>query len=355
MKQVKHVKKRPRGGEGRVLLIVLGDILLAGMLLVVFALFHHVLPIWRQRAAAPQLPAAVVTAAPATPSPAPLPVSVEEPPPEEPSPTPDLRTEWQIKFAEHFTDTVVQTGNSYSSPWVSVTLTEQVVENGSQKAVCHVADIYIGSLSCFRTYLATGEFNFYATQDVQELAAASGAIVAINGDFCGYQPDGVMVRHGQWYREYITGFDLCALLEDGSVETYRYLDRYSIPALKEKPIRELWCFGPALLDESGQPYQDFNMSRSVSYINPRCALGYYEPGHYCFVVVDGRQDGYSDGMTMPQLAQFFADLGCAAAYNMDGGGSAVMTFGDELVSRQSNGNRELSDILLIGEAEEGAA
>ncbi len=29
--------------------------------------------------------------------------------------------------------------------------------------------------------------------------------------------------------------------------------------------------------------------------NPRTAVGNYEPGHYCFLVVDGRQPGYSDG------------------------------------------------------------
>jgi exopolysaccharide biosynthesis protein len=37
--------------------------------------------------------------------------------------------------------------------------------------------------------------------------------------------------------------------------------------------------------------------------NPRSAIGYYEPGHYCFIVVDGRQNGYSDGMTLDELAQ----------------------------------------------------
>jgi exopolysaccharide biosynthesis protein len=68
------------------------------------------------------------------------------------------------------------------------------------------------------------------------------------------------------------------------------------------------------------------------------------------VVVDGRQEGHSAGMRLPQLAQVFVDLGCSAAYNLDGGGSAVMYFNGTAYSRQSNGaSRELGDILLITE------
>ena len=84
-------------------------------------------------------------------------------------------------------------------------------------------------------------------------------------------------------------------------------------------------------------------------------MGYYEPGHYCFVIVDGRQSGYSAGLLIPELAQLFEDLGCTCAYNLDGGGSAVMTFLHEKYSRQSNGaDRRLSDILLITEESFGA-
>ena len=89
---------------------------------------------------------------------------------------------------------------------------------------------------------------------------------------------------------------------------------------------------------------------TVNQPNPRSAIGYYEPGHYCFVVVDGRQDDYSHGLLLPGLSKIFEQLGCACAYNLDGGGSAVMTFNHERFSRQSNGaGRELGDILLITE------
>ena len=86
--------------------------------------------------------------------------------------------------------------------------------------------------------------------------------------------------------------------------------------------------------------------------NPRAALGYYEPGHYCFVVVDGRRPSYSYGMTFRELAEVFLDLGCDCAYNLDGGGSAVMTLNGEIANLPSGGGRSLSDIILIAEMPE---
>ena len=65
------------------------------------------------------------------------------------------------------------------------------------------------------------------------------------------------------------------------------------------------------------------------------------------VVVDGR--GESAGITLPQLSQLFSDLGCKAAYNLDGGNSSIMVWQDEIINQPSGGGRESSDALLITE------
>lgn len=52
---------------------------------------------------------------------------------------------------------------------------------------------------------------------------------------------------------------------------------------------------------------------------------------------------------MEQLSQFFYDLGCTAAYNLDGGQTAVMASKRGLVNQPYNGGRTTSDILYIGE------
>ena len=83
--------------------------------------------------------------------------------------------------------------------------------------------------------------------------------------------------------------------------------------------------------------------------HPRSAVGYFEPGHYCFIVVDGRQD-HSHGLTISELAKVFEELGCKAAYNLDGGATAVMLFNNEIFSHPSNGGRNVGDILFIAES-----
>ena len=42
------------------------------------------------------------------------------------------------------------------------------------------------------------------------------------------------------------------------------------------------------------------------------------------IVVDGRQPGYSEGVTMSELADVAIGLGAEAALNLDGGGSTAL-------------------------------
>jgi len=58
---------------------------------------------------------------------------------------------------------------------------------------------------------------------------------------------------------------------------------------------------------------------------PRTAIGVNRAGSVMWlVVVDGRQEHYSEGMDLYELAQVMRDLGCWKATNMDGGGSSIM-------------------------------
>ena len=81
---------------------------------------------------------------------------------------------------------------------------------------------------------------------------------------------------------------------------------------------------------------------------PRTAIGQIGPLHYVVVVADGRQDGYSAGMTLPELQALFLELGAHTAMNLDGGGSAEMWFQGEVISQPSGGReRGVSDILFF--------
>ncbi len=153
-----------------------------------------------------------------------------------------------------------------------------------------------------------------------------------------------MVRNGVLYRQ--TPFDdVCVINNDGSMQTFT-ADEFDIEDITQNGAWQVWSFGPMLLRD-GVAMDEFNSS--VNPTNPRTAIGYVEPGHYMFVVVDGRQDGYSEGMTLQELSSLMESLGCVEAYNLDGGQTTSMVFNGEEINSPYEGGRDLSDIVYIGE------
>ena len=72
-----------------------------------------------------------------------------------------------------------------------------------------------------------------------------------------------------------------------------------------------------------------------------------EAGHYVVIVTDGRQES-SRGLTLSEFAKLFEDRGCITAYNLDGGGTSVMFFENEMISSPSGAEeRSISDIIYI--------
>lgn len=74
--------------------------------------------------------------------------------------------------------------------------------------------------------------------------------------------------------------------------------------------------------------------------------------HLVCIAADGRSNGYSRGVTMPEFATIFKDLGAQVAYNLDGGGSTTMYFNGAVVNDPLGRGQErgTSDILYIGPA-----
>jgi hypothetical protein len=57
---------------------------------------------------------------------------------------------------------------------------------------------------------------------------------------------------------------------------------------------------------------------------PRTAVGLKADGTCVFYTVDGRQEGYSLGLSLTELAGRLLSLGCVDAVNLDGGGSTIL-------------------------------
>lgn len=119
--------------------------------------------------------------------------------------------------------------------------------------------------------------------------------------------------------------------------------------LMENGAWQSWIFGPSLLDEDGKAKTDFLTWNYIMESHPRTAIGYYEPGHYCLLVVDGRQKNYSRGMFLEEMAKLFESLGCRAAYNLDGGHCSFMTMEDRVVNHPYRAEHKIPDGIFIME------
>ena len=318
--------------------LVVIDIVAIGLSLCVFALFHHVIPQVEQEDIS-KLPERYPTLAPT------MQPGV--------SPTPAVTDSqgnvvdtsgWGASFPDKFTSgDVIQTENFYQSKNVNITVTK-VEKNG---VVYFVQDIYIRHIECFATAFAKDKYGKGISDTVLNMATNNNAICAMNGDYYGsYPAKGVVIRNGTFYMSNPDG-DVCVLFNNGEMKTYSKTGFDADTAMAQGAY-QAWCFGPALL-ENGKAIT--KTDSNVKPANPRSGIGYFEPGHYCFVTVDGRQDGYSKGLTLFEYAKVFEELGCVEAYNLDGGQTAVMTFGDKVVNKPTNGGRKSSDILLIRELE----
>ena len=82
--------------------------------------------------------------------------------------------------------------------------------------------------------------------------------------------------------------------------------------------------------------------------HPRSAVGQLPDGRILLVAVDGRQTGYSVGMTTFELAQTMSRLGAVRAMALDGGGSTTLAFDGTVLNRPSDGReRPVSTALML--------
>ena len=321
-------------------MVILVDLLLLGVGLVTFAMFHHVMPrdIKASGESLPRPTTAITTDVANSDNSS---VSTTVSASETTVATTTARGAFGAKFADKFSGgEIVQTANSYQSDNISF----QITKVQTNDVTYFVADIYVRDVDYLRTGFAGGNYAHGISDTPINMATQNNAILAITGDYYGIRSTGIVIRNGELYREALFE-DVLVMNYDGSMQTFTK-DNFDIDAVKANGAWQAWSFGPMLLQD-GQPMTSFNSN--VTGLNPRSAIGYYEPGHYCFVTVDGRQDGYSIGMSMKQMSQLFFDLGCKVAYNLDGGQSAEMIFGGQVYNLPYKGGRRVSDIVYLAE------
>ena len=248
---------------------------------------------------------------------------------------------------------VTVTDSGYTSSQTSLAVTQVSTGSGSDTVTYYVADLTVSTALTLRSAFAKDSFGENVTEKTSTIAAANDAVFAVNGDYYGFRSTGIVIRNGVAYRDEPARTGL-AFYTDGSVKVYDETAT-SAQALLDAGVWHTLSFGPALVDggtvQDGidQVEVDTNIgNHSIQGEQPRTAIGAVADNHYVMVVVDGRDEGYSRGVTMGELAQIMADLGCQVAYNLDGGGSSTMYLNGSVINRPSNGGeRATSDILYV--------
>ena len=83
--------------------------------------------------------------------------------------------------------------------------------------------------------------------------------------------------------------------------------------------------GLPLIVEDGRISSQIKPEEYYAGVHPRSAVGLDRAERTLLLfVIDGRQPNYSEGVTLPELAQIVIEYGADEAFNLDGGGSSTL-------------------------------
>ncbi len=242
----------------------------------------------------------------------------------------------------------------YSDDSMTVKITEVTTGDGDDTVTYFVADVTLTNTTSLRTGFADNAFGTNIIENTSAIAEDNNAIFAINGDYYGFRDDGIEIRNGVVYRDDGARTGL-AIYTDGTMKIYDEQDTTAEELLADGVWNTL-SFGPALI-ENGEIPDDIDTieidtnfgNHSIQGNQPRTGIGIISANHFLFIVVDGRSEGYSKGVTLPEFAEIFASYGCTDAYNLDGGGSSTMYFMGRVVNNPLGKDEErgVSDILYL--------
>ena len=258
----------------------------------------------------------------------------------------------------------VLTENSYRSENVSIAvtasrytvMTEAAGKQYRSSASYWFCDIYIRDISSLQRACANNKFGSTSAK-IGTMAEEHAALIAVNGDYSSDLSKGVAIVNGTVKRKtsnskhdmlVIEKDGTCRIIPYGTGKTYSQMVKEGI--ISEDSVWQLFLFGPSLLDESGAPlpYAEIRKKTGVCPANPRTVFGYFEPGHYCFMVCDGRTSA-DLGLRMEAVAQLMSELGCTLAYNLDGGQSTQLWFSGNILNSPYKNGRRINDIVIITE------
>lgn len=186
------------------------------------------------------------------------------------------------------------------------------------------------------------------------IAKMNSAVAAINGGGfhdpngtgTGRLPYGFILHDG----EYIIGKDV------GPSEAVDFIGfsksgnliagNYDKTELADMKAMEGITFGPPLIVDGKKMITDGDGGWGVG---PRTAIGQRKDGTVLFVVIDGRQPGYSIGATLRDVQDVLYEKGAYIAANLDGGSSSTLYLNGKVVNKPADllGERMIPTAFIV--------
>ena len=270
----------------------------------------------------------------------PLPDEPDEPSPEEPDGSDILGQ-----------NKLVVGGNDYAGYKVLVNDTDEGIviseihENGYRGKIMLIDDPS-------RVFLGTTDKKDTEGLRIKAMMSLYGAVAGINASgFADPNDQGTgsdivgMSYDGEFWGEYVDFYDSILITTENRLVVGRVLDweKYNIRAGIQ--------FGPVLIADG-----EAMVSGSGGYgIQPRTAIGQREDGVIVFLVIDGRQIGWSLGCTVEDLVNILQKYNVINAACCDGGSSSVLAYKGEVITKNSSLNpdygRRLPNAFLVAPKE----
>lgn len=209
--------------------------------------------------------------------------------------------------------------------------------------VCYMAHVITDDPDRLQTTYAEGKWG--GQEPATSADARVDSILLVNGDFrnIGYGSDLGIVRNGEIVNDVTMSSIAMGLTKEGHFVSCGGISPQEV---LNQGIRDTFTFGPFLIDNGER------VTNSDTAVHPRTFIGEVSRDdsllEYYIGVADGRQAGYSIGLSYEEMTDIMEEKGCSFAYNLDGGGSSTMVFEHKLLNRPSDGQERYdADFLYI--------
>lgn len=163
-------------------------------------------------------------------------------------------------------------------------------------------------------------------EDEQYISDYYTVVAGVNGSFYNMttgQPTGYTVIDGESFGTTSSSYPFFAILTDGTAvidyptNAGNYVDEDGNSTVWQAIAGSQWLVRDGE-DVTASATGAYNTDR-----HSRTCVGITADGKVVLMVLDGRQEPFSCGGSMHELAQIMLEAGCVAAINLDGGGSTT--------------------------------